>query len=187
MSVEYCVLRVAPRMVEELRQQPSILQDIMDAFYTSSPDASQEQQHVDSRDVYRGLRRSVPSVFRMLYMDEFTTSLLVDFMDESSAFFAALVGWGSADRLEGVSYGYGDISFYAPQQASVIALELNATSNALLVGRFHEHASDFRLASSGYFADDQAILEHQSRFADLLRRFYTEAAHDGDSVLLLVV
>jgi hypothetical protein len=187
MSVEYCVVRVAPCMVEHLQQQPGILQDLVDDFYTLPPDGNQAKEYVDSRDVYRGLRSNMPLVLRMLYVDEFTTSLLVNFMDESSAFFAALAGWGSAHLLQGVSYGYGDISYYAPDEVKAVVLALNAASNALLEARFNEYADDFRIASSGYFDDDQAILAHQRIFAELLRRFYAEAAQDGDCVLLLVV
>ena len=187
MSVEYCVVRVTPRIFKQLQQQPSILQDLMDEFYTTSSDKKREKVYVDSRDVFRGSRIIVPPVLRMLYIDEFTTALLVNFMDESSAYFAALVGWGNAQLLNGVSYGYGDISYYPPDDAKTVALKLNGYLHTLLEARFREQADNFRVASAGYFDDDRAILAHQRTFADLLRRFYNEAVQDGDFVLLLIV
>ena len=48
-------------------------------------------------------------------------------------------------------------------------------------------AAHYQMASSGYFADDAAILAHQRAFADHLRDLYNEAVQDGDFVLLLTV
>ncbi|HEU5103441.1 MAG TPA: hypothetical protein VFU22_30680 [Roseiflexaceae bacterium] len=187
MSVEYCLVRMAPHDFEELRQQPSILHDLMDTFYQAASDKSQDRLYVDSRDVFAGSVLIVPAALRMLYVDEFTTSLLVDFMDERSAVFAALIGWGDAQPLESVQYGHGAISYYAPDDVRIVALKLSAYPHALLEARLRKHADRFRLAAAGYFDGDQAILAHQHTFADLLCAFYDQAARDGDVVLLLVV
>jgi len=182
MSVEYCVVRVSPGFFTKLRQEPAILDELLDGFYS---DPSGEWG--DSRPVFRGLDIVVPSSLRMIYFDEFTTSLLVDFMAETSAFFVALVGWGSAHLLEGVRYGYGDISYYSPAEAERIAEQIAAYPNALLEKRFEDHSDDFRTAVAGLLEDDRAILLHQRTFADFLRRFYEEATRAGDFTLLLMV
>ena len=189
MSVDYCVIRVAPSTFQQLQGESRVLHDLMDAFYSASrsQDSSQEVHSIDARDLYRGLRLGVPPVLRLLYVDEFTTSLLVDFRDESSALFAALVGWGTAHILMGISYGYGEVNYYTPEDVRQIALQLLHYPDELLEARFSEYADTFRMGSSAYFADDQAILEHQRSFAALLRRLYEEAAQDGDFVLLLTM
>ena len=187
MSVEYCVVRIAPQTFEKLQQQPGRLQELMDEFYAAPSGGNLQKTSVDSREVIRGTPAVVALALRVLYLDEFTTSLLVSFMDESSALFGAVVGWGRAHTLEGVSYGYGDISYYFPDEVKKIAAELNAYPQRLLEERFHEEADNFRIAAAGYLKDDRAILEHQRLFADLLRRFYNEAAQMGDVVLLLTV
>jgi hypothetical protein len=159
----------------------------MDEFYISSADNSHAKEYIDSREAFRGLPIIAPQSLRMLYVDEFTTSLLVNFTNESSAYFIALVGWGNAHILESVSYGYGDISYYPPNQVAIVAIELNATPQEFLEEWFKEQADNFRRSAAGYFRDDQAILAHQHTFADFLCRFYDEAAHDGNFVLLLIV
>jgi hypothetical protein len=126
-------------------------------------------------------------MIRTLHVDEFITSLLVDFMNDDSAFFIALAGWRSAHLLEGVSYGYGDISYSTPEEAKSVTSSLNSYPDELLEERFREHAEDFRIAAAGYFHDDQAILAHKRTFANLLRKIYNEAAKDSDFVLLLTV
>ena len=182
MSVDYCVVRVSPQPFQELQRQPDILQDMMEEFY-SAP----KKTHIDSRDVIRGEDASSSAVLRMLYFDEFTTSLLVNLMGEESAFFLAVAGWGYAHVLKGVSYGSGEISYYSPDEAAEVAHDLKAYPDAQLESRFREGADNYRIASAGYFQDDQEILAHQLMFANLLRRFYAEAAQDGEFVLLLTV
>lgn len=188
MSVDYCVVRVTPSIFQQLQGASHVLQDLMDAFYSASrsPDPGQEVYSIDSRDIYRGLRLYAP-ILRLLYVDEFTASLLVDFTEESSALFRALAGWGTAHILPGISYGYGEVTYYAPEDVRQVALQLRDYPDALLGARFREHADTFRMGSTAYFAGDQAILEHQRSFAALLRRLYEEAAQDGDFVLLLTV
>jgi hypothetical protein len=183
MSVEYCVVRVPPETFQEIQRQPSILQDLMDEYDT----LTSERVHFDSREVFHGKGMRAPAILRMVYFDEFTTALLVNFMDEGSAFFVALAGWGVAHILNGVSYGYGEISYYAPEEVKRVSLELHTYPQTLLADRFMEAVDDFRIASAGYFEDDQEIIAHQQRCADLLRRFCNEAAQDGDYVLLLTV
>jgi hypothetical protein len=187
MSVEYCLVRVTSILFEKLQQQPEILQDLIDGFYNRSSEENREKSYIDSRDVIRGTGAPSSSVLQMLYFDEFTTSLLVNFKDEGSAFFAALAGWGSTHILDGSSYGYGEVSYYFPGEVTRVSLELNAFPETLLEAWFGQQADNFRLAAAGYFRNDQAILAHQHTFADLTRRFYNEAAHDGDFVLLLIV
>ncbi len=157
----------------------------MDELYTKSP--NEARTSVDARDVFRGSNILMPSSLRMLYVDEFTTSLLVNFMDENSAFFVALAGWGISHPLDGLQYGYGDVTYYLPDEVKRVSLQLNAEPEMLLVERFREQADNYRSASSGYLDDDTAILTHQRTFADLLRRLYHEAGRDGDFVLLLMV
>ena len=189
MSVEYCVIRVTRATFRDLQQRTEVLHDLMDAFYSASrtQNTSQDRDYVDSRAKYRDSSLHVPPVLRLLYVDEFTTSLLVDFMDEKSAFFTALVGWGTAHVLPGISYGYDEIAYYAPDDVKEVTWELRHYPDALLESRFKQHVDTFRIASTGYFTDDQAILQHQRSFAKLLRRLYDEAVHDADFVLLLTV
>ena len=184
MSVEYCVVRVASQTFEQL-QQPGLLQDLMDEFHT--PQSSAYQERADARDSIRGTPVAVPAILRMLYFDEFTTSLLVDFLDESSAMFKALAGWGEAHILAGVRYGYGEIAYYLPDEVKTVSRELDAYPEALLEERLQQRVDTFRIAAAGYFEDDQAIRAHQRLFAGFLRRFYEEAARDGNFVLLLTV
>jgi hypothetical protein len=178
-----------PSTFQQLQGDAHVLHDLMDAFHSASrsPGSSRDVHSMDSRDRYRGLRPGVPLVLRLLYVDEFTTSLLVDFTEESSALFAALAGWGTAHTLTGISYGYGEVTYYTPEDVRRVALQLRDYPDALLEARFRDHADTFRMGSSAYFADDQSILEHQRSFAALLRRLYDEAAQDGDFVLLLTV
>lgn len=187
MSVEYCVVRIPPLEFEQLQHQPDVLQDLMDEFYSTAAEESQEKGYVDSRRAVTDSPVIAPAVIRILYVDEFTTSLLVNFMEEDSPFFVGVAGWGKAHILDGVSYGYGDISYYTPEEAKTVASSLNTYPDELLDERFRERADDFRIASAGYLKDDQAILAYQRMFANLLRRFYKEAAEDGDYVLLLTV
>lgn len=187
MSVEYCVVRTSPEFFANLQQEPAILDQIMDGFYSSSSHARPDKGYIDSRQVFQGSEIVVPTDLRMIYFDEFTASLLVDFREESSAFFTALVGWGSAHALEGVRYGHGDVAFYSPEEAGRIAGQLNAHPNTLLEKRFQDQAHHFRTAVAGMLKDDEAILAHQRDFADFLRRFYEEATQTGDFVLLLMV
>ena len=117
MSVEYCLVRATPRVFEQLQRQPDILQDLMDEFHTASSEDNQSKGYVDSRNTIKGSQVTMLPLIRILYVDEFTTSLLVNFMDENSPFFIALAGWGKSHLLDGVSYGYGDISYYPPDDA----------------------------------------------------------------------
>jgi hypothetical protein len=185
MSVEYCVVRVTPQTFKQVQEQSGFLQDLMDELYATPIDSNSQKVSIDSRDVTRGHLIDVPAVLRMLHIDEFTTSLLVYFMEESSAFYNALAGWGRVHILSGVSYGYGEISYYFPDEVARVALELNTYPNEILEERFWDGAENYRTASIGYFKDDQAILAHQRLFVELLRKFYNEAAQDGDFVLLL--
>jgi hypothetical protein len=187
MSVEYCVVRVTSHTFGQLQQQPEILQDLIDEFYSTSGEASQAKGYIDSHNAITDSLVIAPPIVRTLYIDEFTTWLLVDFMEEDSPFFVALAGWSRAHLLESVSYGYGDIFYYSPEDAKPIAASLKDYATELLEARFREQAEDFRIASAGYLKDDQAILAYQRTFANLLRRFYNEAAQDGDFVLLLTV
>lgn len=184
MSVEYCVVRVAPQTFERIQQQPEILQDLMEEFQMPQ---SAAREKIDARDVIRGIDFADPDAVRMLYVDEFTTSLLVDFMDEGSALFKALAGWEDAHILSGVRYGYGEITYYFPEEVKKVSIELDAYPDTLLEARLNNGADRFRIAAAGYFEDDRAILAHQHLFARFLRRFYGSAARDGDFVLLLTV
>jgi hypothetical protein len=159
----------------------------MDDFYAAPIEENTSSASIDSRDVIRGRPIKFPPVLRMLYVDEFTTSLLVNFMDESSTFFMALAGWGHAHILSGIRYGYGEISYYLPDEVTKVAMELNVYPKKRLEERFWEGAENYRIAANGYFSDDQAILKHQRLFEDFLGRFYNEAAEAGDFVLLLTV
>ena len=187
MSVEYCVVRVSPQGFESLQKQPALLQDLIDEFYTGPSGGELEKTYADAREVIRGTTAGASRTLRMLYLDEFTTSLLVSFLDENSAPFNAVAGWGRAHILQGLSYGYGHISYYVPDEVKTMASELKTYSQTLLEMRFWEDAENFRLASAGYLRDDQAILAHQRFFADLLRRLYNQAVQAGDFVLLLMV
>ena len=164
-----------------------MLDRLMDGFYSGSSETGQDREWIDSRRVFQGLDLVIPASLRMIYFDEFTTSLLVDFMEETSAFFVALIGWGNAHVLEGVRYGYGDISYYSPQETEQIPTQIAAYPNALLETRFENQAQDFRTAVAGLLQDDLAIIAHQRAFADFLRRFYEEATQAGDFVLLFIV
>ena len=164
-----------------------MLDQLMDGFYSGLSETGQGREWVDSRLIFQDIDLVVPSSLRMIYFDEFTASLLVDFMEETSAFFVALVGWGSAHVLEGVRYGYGDISYYSPPETKRIAEQIAAYPNALLEKKYENQAQDFRAAVAGLLRDDREILAHQRAFAELLRRFYAEATQAGDFVLLLIV
>ncbi len=180
MSVEHCLVRRNTQALAQLQERPDLLHDMMDEFFSTAT-------YLDSRDGIRASPLAVPPVVRMLYLDEFTTSLLVDFRDEGSAFFAAIAGWGGAHVVDGVRYGHGEVLYYFPEEAKEVAAKLHAYPPALLDTRFAEGADNFRLASAGYFKGDQAILAHQRQFADYVRKFYDAAAGEGDGVLLLTV
>ena len=149
MSVEYCVVRVTPGVFRPIHQQPRLMQELMEELYKAPSDRAEENVCIDSRNVFRGSSVGSPSIIRMLYLDEFTTSLLVDFMNEASPFFVAIAGWGQAQLLDGVQYGYGDILYYHPDEAKVIASSPYAYPDTSLESRFREHANDFRISSAG--------------------------------------
>lgn len=188
MSVEYCVVRLSPATLEQLRQSPEQLAELMDTYYTRLLEPAAERDCLDAREAYSGRTLPTAPALRMLHIDEFTASLLVDFGDEAgSPVFDALVGWDTATPLEGFQYGHGTVYAYDPSAAAEVAARLAAHPPMLLEAHFRADAARFRSSARGYFADDSTILAHQRRFAEALERLYREAAHDGDAVLLLTV
>src|SRR5829696_7667244 len=99
------MLRVNSELFKQLKQQPELIQDLMDEFYAMPVDTNTERTYADSRDVFRKSLIIVPGVLDTLYVDEFSTSLLENFREASSAFFVALAGWDTAPILEEVRYG----------------------------------------------------------------------------------
>jgi hypothetical protein len=181
MSVEYAVLRVSDDEFDAIRRDGARLPGLMDDLY-ASPSA------VDSRAAYRdGLPRDVATP-RLLHADEFTTSLLVSFLEgEETAFFDALVGWGRSRELEGVVYGAGTVAYYSPSEAVAVAEQLDRFSDTELDRRLDDRAGQFRLAAASVFADDDAIRAHQRAFAHVLRQLYRAAAKAEEFVLLMIV
>jgi hypothetical protein len=94
-------------------------------------------------------------------------------MDESSAVFVVLVGWGNAHSLEGVSYAYEDIYYYFPDDVTRVALELNAYPQALLEGRFREQADNFRIASAAQVIS--TMIKLFLRINSHLQSFYADS------------
>ena len=181
MSVDYAVLRVSEAEFDALERDGTRLSDLMDGLY-ASPDA------VDSRAAYRdGLPLDVAAP-RLLHADEFTTSLLVSFLEgEETPMFDALVGWGGSHQLDGVVYGAGAVAYYTPPEAAAVSERLDRFPDAELDHRLQERAGQFRQAAASVFADDDAILAHQRAFAHVLRRLYQSAVDAREFVLLMIV
>src|SRR5689334_22855626 len=122
MSVEYCVIRLGPKRFAELLQHPDHLADLVDEYYSQLLEPAADADCVDARAAYSGEAFAPPHTLRMLYCDEFTTSLLVSFMDnEQTPFYHALVGWETAQPLLGSSYGHGEARYYEPREVSRVA------------------------------------------------------------------
>ena len=181
MSVEYAVLRVSHEDFDTIRRDGARLPELMDDLY-ASPSV------VDSRAAYRdGLPRDVATP-RLLHSDEFTTSLLVSFLEgEETPVFDALVGWGRSRQLEGVVYGAGAVAYYSPSEAVAVAEQLDRFPDAELDRRVHDRADQFRLAAASVFADEDAIRTHQRAFAHVLRQLYRAAVQAQEFVLLMIV
>ena len=181
MSVEYAVLRVSAGEFDALGRDGTRLSDLMDGLY-GSPGA------IDSRAAYRdGLPRDVAAP-RMLHADEFTTSLLVSFLEgEETPMFDALVGWGGSRQLDGVVYGAGTVAYYTPSDAAAVSDRLDRFPDAELDRRLQNRTDQFRLAAASVFAHDDAILAHQRAFAHVLRRLYRSAVEAQEFVLLMIV
>jgi hypothetical protein len=181
MSVEYAVLRVSEEEFEAIRRDGARLPELMDERY-DAPGA------VDSRAAYRhGLPRDVAAP-HLLHADEFTTSLLVGFLEgEETPMFDALVGWGRTHQLEGVVYGAGSVAYYTPSEAATVAERLDRFPDAELDRRICDRADQFRLAAASVFAADDAILAHQRAFAHVLRQLYRSAVAAQELVLLMTV
>ena len=181
MSVEYAVVRIPEEAFDAIRLDGTRLPELMDDWY-ASPDA------IDSRAAYRdGLPREVAAP-RLLHSDEFTTSLLVSFLEgEETPLFDALVGWGRSQRLEGIAYGAGTVAYYTPPDAATVSEQLDRFPDAELDRRLHDRADQFRLAAASLFAADDAILAHQRAFAHVLRQLYHAAAEAREYVLLMIV
>jgi hypothetical protein len=181
MSVEYAVVRVPGEEFDAIRSDGRRLPALVDDWY-ASPDA------IDSRATYRdGLPRDVAAP-RLLHSDEFTTSLLVSFLEgEETPLFDALVGWGRSQQLEGVAYGAGAVAYYTPSDAAVVSEQLDRFPDAELDRRLHDRVDQFRLAAASVFADDDAILAHQRAFAHVLRQLYRAAVSADEFVLLMIV
>ena len=181
MSVEYAVLRVSAEEFDALGRDGARLSDLMDELYGSS-------RAVDSRAAYRdGLPREVTAP-RLLHADEFTTSLLVSFLEgEETPMFDALVGWGGSRQLDGVAYGAGAVAYYTPSDAAAVSGRLDRFPDAELARRLHDRADQFRLAAASVFTDDDAILAHQRTFAHVLRQLYRSAVEAREFVLLMTV
>ena len=181
MSVEYLVVRASEAEFDAIRQDGTRFPERMDDWY-ASPDA------IDSRAAYReGLPRNVAAP-RLLHSDEFTTSLLVSFLEgEETPLFDALVGWGRSQRLDGVMYGAGTVAYYTPPDVAAVSERLDRFPDAELDRRLHDHADQFRLAAASVFAADDAILAHQRAFAHVLRQLYRTAVTAQDFVLLMIV
>jgi hypothetical protein len=181
MSVEYAVLRVSAEEFEALERDGTRLSGLMDELY-GSPAA------VDSRVAYHdGLPRDVTAP-RLLHADEFTTSLLVSFLEgEETPMFDALVGWGRSRQLDGVVYGAGAVAYYTPPDAAAVSGQLDRFPDAELDRRLHDRADQFRLAAASVFAAADAILAHQRTFAHVVRQLYRSAVEAREFVLLMIV
>lgn len=181
MSVEYAVLRVSGEQFEAIRRDGARFAELMDERY-GAPGA------VDSRAAYRdGLPGDVAAP-HLLHADEFTTSLLVGFLEgEETPMFDALVGWSRSHQLDGVAYGAGPVAYYAPSEAATVAERLERFPDAELDRRLSDRADQFRLAAASVFADDDAILAHQRAFAHVLRQLYRSAVAAQEFVLLMTV
>jgi hypothetical protein len=181
MSVEYAVVRVPGDTFETIRRDGTRLAELMDDWYASA-DA------IDSRTAYReGLPRDVAAP-RLLHSDEFTTSLLVSFLEgEETPLFDALVGWGRSQPLPGVAYGAGTVAYYAPPDVAAVSERIDRFPDGELERHLHDRADQIRLAAASVFADDDAILAHQRAFAHALRQLYRAAAAAREFVLLMIV
>ena len=181
MSVEYAVVRVPGHEFDAIRRGGERLPALMDDWY-ASPDA------IDSRAACRaGLPREVAAPL-LLHSDEFTTSLLVSFLEgEETPMFDALVGRGRSRQLEGVVYGAGTVAYYTPSDAASVAQQLDRFPDAELDRRLPDRADQARLAAASVFADDDAILAHQRAFAHVLRQLYRAAVQAQEFVLLMIV
>ncbi len=171
MSVEACLIRVTPPELKQLQDQP----DSLDALI----------ENLQEHSVFFNPNLDDP-VERVLYVNEFTLSLLTE-LDNDSTPLAPLnraLIFGN-HVLEGAAYGMGEVLFHTPEEVQVLARELSRLPESELRPRFESRAADFRLAAQGYLEGDDAILQHQQGHFKRLVEFYRGAAQEGDAMLVL--
>jgi len=180
MSVEEKLIRLSPPAFESLQENPTTLIDLIEDLYSTD--------YFDSRSVYKGLVRFDIPVPRMIHIDEFTIWLLTD-RYEHNALCDAVVAWRDNQELVGAEHGQGFAyaTYQSPEAVSTVARGLGEYPKRELKNRFLSQAEHFRQAAAVYIAGDQAILAYQQGFFELLLKFYSEAAHEGEFVLHLIV
>ena len=171
MSVEPCIIRVTPGEFSALRERPGTLCDFIEDGYESG--------------AFNFDWEPSGPLTRMLHLNEFATSLLAGFDDETPP-CRALFGWDEP-LLLGASHGHGGVYYHDPERVRSVYSELVAVPQARLRERFEGGAEQFRLAASGVYDGDEKILALQMAHFRRLLEFYRGAAEQGDFVLLMLV
>ena len=132
--------------------------------------------------------RLTDPVDRVLYVDEFTLSLLTDMypLETPLAPLNRALRLGS-HILDGAQYGVGGVLFHGADEVRAISKELTQIPESDLCVFYEEHATDFRLAAKGYLESDEAILKYQKAHSRRLVAFYQTAARQGNAMLLIVM
>ncbi len=173
MSIDSCLIRITALELKTLQEQP----DSLSLFVESLEDYSAllDRKHDDP-------------INRVLYVDEFTLSLLTDMYPLETPFapLNRALRLGS-HILDGAEYGMGIVLLHTGAEVKAISDELSRFPEQDLRARFEEHAADFRLAATGYLESDEAILQYQAVHFRRLVTFFQAAAHQDDAMLVLVM
>lgn len=171
MSVDTCLVRVTALELRELERHPesftAFISDLRDNTVFFNPNLDDP-------------------VERVLYVDEFTRSLLTDMTALEEVFEPlnrALLFAGHVLGGESI----GQAAFHTADEVQALSREIADFPEENLRALISKHAPEFRISATGFLNGDEAILAYQKAHFDRLSTFYRHAAQQGDAMLLLVM
>ncbi len=171
MSVDTCLVRVTALELKGLERHPesftSFISDLRDKTVFFNPNLDDP-------------------VERVLYVDEFTRSLLTDMTALEEVFEPlnrALMFGGHVLGGESI----GPAVYHTADDVKAISSDLTDFAGENLQALVFRHAAEFRIAAVGFLNNDEAILAYQKAHFDRVCTFYRDAAQQSDAMLLLVV
>ena len=180
MSVNYCLIQISPEELKTFGEQAS----------TCSAFVEEMAEHF-------GLQKLDEPIDRMLYIDEFTKSLLTDLRAIHSPFEPinrALMF--PSHVLDYAGYACNGVGFHTVDEVKSLSESLDkfaeANLQALLASRPHAHVQDLQahfqyvhLLGAESMDDNEAVQQYQRAWFDRVVEFFGKVSRQGDAVLLI--